>query len=136
MPSKSIQELEARLQMVLGSLEQPEADSRNPEIGSSGDDLSRRLQLARLGLVQSLRSYIAFKNGEAHRRVTARLKDELHEAVMELSASEHRLRFLEGGTFPQLGEARDAARERWESALVKLARHRSVGSMPIVSFPF
>jgi hypothetical protein len=122
--------------MVLGSLEEPEADTGNPAIGGHGDDLSQRLQLARLGLVRALRDYIAFKNGEADRRVTARLENELHKAVMALSASEHRLRFLEGGTFSQLWAARDAARGRWESALGKLARHRSAGSRLIESYPF
>jgi hypothetical protein len=137
MPSQSIQELEARLQLTLRSLEEPEADTGNSEIGGHEDDLSRRLQLARLGLVQALRDCIAFKIGEADRRVTARLKKELHEAEIEFSASERKLRLLEGGTgtFPQLWAARDAARGRWESALRKLARHRSAGSKLVESYP-
>src|ERR1035437_10341911 len=110
MPSQSIQELEARLQMELRRLEELEADMGYPEIGGHWDDRSRRLQLARLGLVQALRDYVTFMNGEADRRVAARLKDELHKSVMEFSASENRLRSLEGGTFSQLWEARNAAR--------------------------
>jgi hypothetical protein len=137
MPSQSIQELEARLQVTLRSLEEPEADTRSPKIDDHEDDLSWRLQLARLGLVQTLRDCIAFKIGEADRRVTARLKKELHEAEMEFSVSERKLRLLEGGTgtFPQLWAARDAARGRWESALRKLARHHSADSKLIESYP-
>ena len=133
MPTKSIQELEARLQATLRTLEEPEADTESLEIGGHEDDLSRRLQLARLDLVQALRKSIAFKIWEAYRCVKDRLEREFHEAGMEFSASEHRLRSLEGGTFSQLWEARDAARGRWESALCKLARHRSTGSKLVES---
>ncbi len=116
MPSQSIQELEARLEVTLRSFEEPEADAGNPEISGHEDDLSR-LQLARFGLVQALRDYIAFKTGEADRHITARRVKERHEAEMELAAAERGMGALEGGSSTQRWDRVRVARERWWNAL-------------------
>jgi len=133
MPGESIDEFGSRLQTTLGKIADFEADMGSLEIGGQAVDLSRRLLQAYCGLAHALKQHIAFKIEETARRESAQIENEHYEASAEFSLSEHRLRNFAEGSFTQLWDRREAAREQWESALRRLCRHRSAHSKPLAS---
>ncbi|MFZ0394679.1 MAG: hypothetical protein WCF17_12035 [Terracidiphilus sp.] len=134
MLEESTQDLVARLKATLRNMADLEADIWSREIGSSEANASQLLQQAYGGLVRALRDSIAFRTGEAARSESALVEREFYDASADFSLSEQRLRSLGGEPFQQLWDRRDAARERWESALRKLCLHRSTCSKSLAVY--
>jgi hypothetical protein len=117
MSMQSVQELQACLETTLRNIEGAEIEIGKHEAGSHMVALLRQLRDANIDCDSALKRCIESKIKATICCESARIKQELHEAMMERVASENGMGALEGGSMTQRWDRFRVATDRWWSAL-------------------
>jgi hypothetical protein len=113
------------LETTLKDIEDAEFEIAKHEADSQMVALLRQLRNAHIDLASTLKRSIESKMKATIRCESVRIKQELHEAVMELVDSENGMGALEGGSMTQRWDRLRVATDRWWSALHASWNHRS-----------
>ena len=128
MPPQSIQELEILREATLKQVDDIDVEIENAESSATAASL-KELRNAYLDLVLAVERRIVGKMEMAIRGEDLALVEKVHEATMDMVASEQRLLvFQDGLSFTQRWDIWKVAEALWFSAFDAVQKHRSTYS--------